>query len=323
MSRLAVKLFMIVLLLALLFGCSSTGQPTAEVVEESIEPTTAAVATPTEATLDCPTAAAVETAECPTGDMAGQSVSFRGTTFTYDRTLADSVLPELVAAQPATAGPGLPWNPAEHIVFTLFGTDGTGNHAPMGQYISAQAQIHIYQTAGLNEEVRPVVAALEQLLAERPELAAYEAVQVEMGMTPISLPMLPPSNAVQSFRAQAQYITFAEGSGVRYLTQLSQGPVPVNNQELFYTFQGLAADGATYVVAYFPVALAALPATGAVGEETLAAMMGDWPAYLNATIGMLNEQPTADFRPDLALLDALINSLSVAGTMDGPALEGQ
>ena len=49
--------------------------------------------------------------------------------------------------------------------------------------------------------------------------------------------------------------------------------------------------------------------------------MEDWPGYLTQTTAMLNGQPTAAFTPDLAALDALINSISVAGTTAVPSLQ--
>jgi hypothetical protein len=134
------------------------------------------------------------------------------------------------------------------------------------------------------------------------------------------LAMLPPSNAVQMFRAQVEPVTFAEGTGLRYLTQLSQGPVPANNQDLFYTFQGLTHDGATYVAAYFPVSLPELPDSPQIGEKEMAALMVDWEGYLDQVETMLNKQPRSAFTPDLAALDALIGSLSIAGTTAPPPI---
>ena len=59
-----------------------------------------------------------------------------------------------------------------------------------------------------------------------------------------------------------------------------------------------------------------------MSEEALAAMVEDWPGYLAQTSQLLKEQPAAAFSLDLAALDALINSLSVAGTTPVPEIEG-
>lgn len=248
-----------------------------------------------------------------------QDVNYLGAVFTFDQNVADSVFPELVNVQPISPWPGTLWVPPEHIVFTFAAADGSNDHAPLGLYLPSAAELHIYPTAGLNVEVQPIVAALQQLLTDRPDLAAFTRPNGEAPDP--ALTMLPPSNAQQMFRAQAQYITFAEGSGVRYLTQLSQGPGPINNQELFYTFQGLTNDGATYVAAYFPVSLADLLDSARISDEEFATIMEDWQGYVDQTVGLLTDQPTAAFTPDLAVLDALINSLTVSGTTAVPQMK--
>lgn len=250
-----------------------------------------------------------------------QDVNFLGAIFSFDERVADSVWSELAPAQLDGSLPGLLWMPPEHIVFTFTHDDGPAGHMPLGQYLPAEAQIHIFPTAGLNAEVQPVVAGLKQLLSDRPDLAAFALPSPQTDAEQIGLTMLPPSNARQVLRAQLQYISFAEGMGVRYLTQLSQGPVPLSNQDVFYTFQGLTDNGATYVAAYFPVTVPALPATSELGEEALASLLEDWQGYLAGTLAMLNEQPSSAFTPDLGALDALVNSISVAGTTAVPTLE--
>lgn len=256
------------------------------------------------------------------GENGQQSVNYLGAVFTFDHIIADSVWLELVPARPAEPGPGMVWAPSEHIVFTLVDAAGAQNHAPLGQYLPAEAQIHIYPIAGLNAEVQPVVDGLRQLLTEPPDAAALEAISLGQDSFLPGLTMLPPSNARQPFRAQVEYLTFVGGRGVRYLTQLSQGLVPVSNQELFYTFQGLTDDGALYVAAYFPVTLPVLPASPQMSDEALTALVEDWLGYLTVTTQLLNEQAAAAFTPDLTALDMLINSLSVSGTLDLPAIEG-
>ncbi len=255
------------------------------------------------------------------GENGRQDVNFLGAAFTFDQATGDSVWPELVPAQPAEPGPGMMWGPPEHIVFTFAYNSGPQEHMPLGQYLPPEGQIHIYPTAELNAEVQPIVAALQQLLAEQPDTSTLEVVPPNEGAEQLGLTMLPPSNAVQTLRAQTEYLSFAKGQGIRYLTQLSQGPVPISNQDLFYTFQGLTDDDATYVSAYFPVTLSALPDSPQLSEAEWAALMADWQGYLAQTLALLDEQPTAAFTPDLAALDAVIHSLSVAETTAVPTLQ--
>ncbi len=253
------------------------------------------------------------------GESGQQDVNYLGAAFTLDTAVADSAWPELVPVRPAALGPGVMWAPPEHIIFTLTRAEGPQDHAALGLYLPAEAQIHIYPVAGLNPEVQPAVTALQQLLADPSSLAAYEVISPEAGAVQPGLATLPPSNAVQNFRAHVAMISFTGGSGVRYLTQLSQGPVPLSNQELFYTFQGLTADGAAYVAAYFPVTLPDLPDSPQMSDEEFGKLMEDWSGHLAQTLALLDGQPASAYTPDLAALDGLIRSLSVGGMT--PALE--
>ena len=79
---------------------------------------------------------------------------------------------------------------------------------------------------------------------------------------PENLPFLPAFNAAQTFHSNEQPLTFQNGTGIRFLTQYGQAPYPVNNNSLFYTFQGLTNDGAYYVAAILPINAAFLSADG-------------------------------------------------------------
>lgn len=121
-----------------------------------------------------------------------------------------------------------------------------------------------------------------------------------------SLPFLPLINEKQAMHAQVEFLDFQNGSGVRYLTQFDQSPHVVNNQELFYTFQGLTSDGQYYLAAVLPVTHPELPAS--------AEQPADLNTYLNDlldTVYWLDDQPASSFSPDLAKLDAMIQSIVV------------
>jgi hypothetical protein len=55
------------------------------------------------------------------------------------------------------------------------------------------------------------------------------------------------------FNAHVRSVSFANGRGIRYLTQFDQAVMPVNNRELIYYFHGLTSDGSAYVQAILPV----------------------------------------------------------------------
>ena len=79
---------------------------------------------------------------------------------------------------------------------------------------------------------------------------------------PENLPFLPAFNAAQMFHSNEQVMKFQNGQGIRFLTQYGQAPYPVNNNSMFYTFQGLTSDGLYYLSAVLPANAAFLSADG-------------------------------------------------------------
>ena len=162
-----------------------------------------------------------------------------------------------------------------------------------------KAQIFIYpaaELAGFNEGAGRMATDLQTLLQSQ---------------KPVDfMPFLPPFNAAQVLHAQVQFLDFKNGSGVRFLTQFDQAPLPINNFELIYTFQGLTRDGKYYIAAVLPVTHPDLPANNQVSAQQ-ATELNDFPAYLAKTVTWLDQQPGSSFTPDLAKLDALIQSIEV------------
>ena len=136
---------------------------------------------------------------------------------------------------------------------------------------------------------------------------------------PENLPFLPVFNAGQVFHSNEQVIKFQNGTGVRFLTQYAQAPYPVNNESLFYTFQGLTSDGAYYVSAILPINAAFLSADG--NPETPLPADGvpfDWnnfenvPQHFDLVKQKLNATDPNAFTPSLSNLDALIQSITIS-----------
>lgn len=205
--------------------------------------------------------------------------------------IAQDQMVETVAAVPANSG-GPPWDILpEYRRITLQGY-------PVSDHLM-KPQIFIYPLAGLaeyNEGAAQIATDLQALLQTQ-QAGEY-------------MPFLPLFNASQVMHPQVQYLNFKNGSGVRFLTQFNQGPMPVNSFGLFYTFQGLTNDGQYYVAAVLPVTHPELPPTQQVDAQTEEDLK-DYPAYMAETIAWLEQQPGDSFTPDLAQLDALIQSLEV------------
>ena len=193
--------------------------------------------------------------------------------------VSNIVTAEIVAAHPGTAG-GPYWEAAPQYQLLTLQSYPVANHL-------RKPQIFIYsvgEMASANENMGKVATDLQALLQTK--------------QTGIQLPFLPLSNEGQLLHAQVQYLAFKNGEGVRFLTQLSQGMVPVNNNELIYTFQGLTSDGKHYVAAILPVTNPELPAGSGVGGQQ-ATPVSNFQDYLSGLIAQLNGQRSDQFTPDL------------------------
>ena len=125
------------------------------------------------------------------------------------------------------------------------------------------------------------------------------------------LPFLPMWPAAQIFSAQVGYFDFQNGSGVRYLTMYGQATYPVDNQNLFYTYQGLTNDGRFYISAVLPVMHLGLLDDGSSQIDDWMAFENNWETYINDTVNWLNAQDPGSFFPGINLLDSMMASFKV------------
>lgn len=128
-----------------------------------------------------------------------------------------------------------------------------------------------------------------------------------------SLPFLPIFNAAQTFHANYALTAFVNGSGIRFLTLYAQYAAPVNNQDLFYTYQGLTSDGQYWVSAILPINHVILPETAdpPPGGMTFDQFAANYDVYLTGMVSQLEAQLPDSFTPTLTALDALVSSISV------------
>jgi hypothetical protein len=251
--------------------------------------------------IELPTAGPTETPPPPATAAppapTQPAVNFHGVSFSYDPALAGFVNADVIPAVTGEDEP--PWMLApEHLEFSFVDYILADTfHAPA---------IYVYPTAeyaAISEAAGEVVDALRALLAEKP--ADPEG----------SIPFLPPFNAGQFMHAAVKYVDFQNGSGVRFLTQYGQAVWPVNNQDMFYTYQGLTSDGAYYVAAVLPASHPSLPATGDEVAETqdYDAFSENFQSYLADVTADLSAQDPASFTPSLTSLDSLAASIQITG----------
>lgn len=128
-----------------------------------------------------------------------------------------------------------------------------------------------------------------------------------------SIPFLPIFNAAQSFHSNYAPVPFVNGGGVRFLTLYAQYTAPLNNQDLFYTYQGLTPDGQYWVSAILPINHVILPETAdpPPGGMTWEQFSTNYDVYLPGMVSQLEAQLPDSFTPTLTALDALVSSISI------------
>jgi hypothetical protein len=214
-----------------------------------------------------------------------------GTSLAFSDIAQDFVVETIAAVPPDSGGPGW-WEVApQHTRISLQGY-------PISNHIM-KPQIFIYPVKELgkyNEAAGRMADDLQALLQVR--------------QPGVYMPFLPLSNTSQVMHIQEQYLDFKNGQGVRFLIQLAQGPTPINNYELFYSYQGLTSDGNYYISAILPITHPELPSNSNVSHQQTIDL-DDFFVYLENTIFWLEQQPGGSFTLDLATLDALIQSIEV------------
>ena len=253
-------------------------QPAAIVIgQQPTQPPAPPSATP----VALPTQTPVQPSELASEPSGGFVVALSG--------IAQNMTVETVAAVPA--GAEVAWTDAgpEFRRVTLQGY-------PVSDH-SKNAQIFIYPVGDLasaNEHMGKAAADLQALLQTR--------------QAGDQLPYLPLAfSARQAMDVQVQYLDFKNGKGVRYLTQFNNGMAPINNYQLTYTFQGLTSDGKYYIATVLPVTNPELPANSQASQ-----LMGtEYQDNLAKTAALLNQASASSFTPDLARLDAMIQSIEV------------
>lgn len=275
----------IALLLAclLLLSACTTADPTVTMVAPAAtaapDPTEAPAATDVPAATDAPAPT-----EAPATGAPDISLDTTGIASGFQR--------ETIPARPDD-GNSPYWDVLpEYTVLTLEGY-------PISNHLM-QPQIFIYPLPALgevNEAAGTTAGTLQSLIQSPQELP--------------TMPFMPIYNAAQVMHTHLQYLDFATGQGLRYLTEYDQAFIPINNYELIYTYQGLTADGKYYVAAVLPVTHPSLPADAMVTGNEPAEFTEDFPAYLANVSAALNVEAGNRFTPDLTQLDAMMSSLAV------------
>lgn len=308
-------------LVSSVFSCrpatAPTSTPSAEIVPASgraqtptaLEESTAATpptkeptAVPTSTSTPAPTATPVVTT---------RQVQYENVSFGYYKSLGINATGQTVAE---SSGPDLPeWELApKHIRFSLEGYPVSGRAPEQALYVFPVEEYRAISPNGAG----PRIDAVAELLAQKPDLKEIYPLYTPLGVpaNPTGayhqyrafFPFLPPANAGRLITLKMEYLYFASGSGIRYLSEFVQDVEPVGTTKLFYSFQGLTSDGKYYVSAVFPVNANVLT-TSAPDPTDLDALN----SYNETLANSLEQSDSAVFSPNLRLLDSLVRSISV------------
>jgi hypothetical protein len=239
-----------------------------------------------------PSAAPTEAEATATPPAQLIQIDYAGVAFSFDPSIAASAEHETVEAVTSTEVAS--WEQApQYTVFTLSGYPLTGTfHQPQIFIYPVQDYLTIVPTIGDS------LANLQQMLIEK-----------STAQLPENLPFFQNWNAGQMMYAGVKFLDFKNGSGVRYLTQYGQSFYPINNTDMFYTFQGLTSNGKYLVSAVLPVSNPILPDPETMLQDPK--FTDQYESYIAGIKKQLNEQPDASFQPGLSLLDQMMNSLEI------------
>ncbi len=253
----------------------------------------------TQVALDNPTqdnGANLTQAETEPADQAPiPDVSYEGISFSFDNRIAAAISPAIIPGQNLGEDymPGDTYPTYYEFSFSGFAI-GNHFHTPV---------INVYPV----DEYRSISTMASNIIDDlQAALANHPA-----GGTSGALPFLPIWNATQIFSTNVTYFDFQNGSGVRYLTMYGQAIYPVDNQNLFYTYQGITTDGQYYISAVIPVTNPILPDDGSATVDDWMAFDQNWESYIEGMLQTLNGQSAENFTPNLALLDEMMASFSI------------
>jgi len=242
----------------------------------------------------------------------------RNTSLSYDSALAPWVEARTVPAVPVSDQVLFAESQPMYAQIRFVGFQGGRLYdLPLMPFDDRMAQVRIFQTADFpgygDDSPQGFVnqsQALKDLLQRGIDPARCALPLPDMD----ALPFLPWINMKQTFCAQPQIVHFSGGKGIRYISYYAQGPNPVLEREVFYTFQGLTEDGKFYVSALFPIETGVFPVEpppcprcSEPGYDPFA----EWNAVLAEQLARLNAQPVDGFTPSLTILDELIQSIEI------------
>ena len=303
-------LVLMTLILALAAGCVAVPPTQASAPVEPLTTTipTMAVPNPTsadpsqaspQATMPLEATITVTLEAPPTATpepvLDGKDISANGISFFLPSSVATDSDGTVYKAKPITADSPFWEKMPDHFLFLFkYYQHSNSMHQP---------RVYIWPIAEYIEEnpgFEATVTLLKSLIAQN----------ATVDLTTADLPFPPLFNAAKIVSIVPEFLDFQNGSGLRYLTFFSQAAMPITNQGLFYTYQGISADEKYYVSAIMPIAQSELAADDS-NIQIDAAFYDKYQTYLAEVQGQVADSPAESFTPTLTALDAMMRSLQI------------
>lgn len=273
---------------------TQAGPPLVEITPSSPQGATEVAAQATNAALSpslppAPTTDPASQATLPPAPPAAPAANadYNGISFYRSNDLASDWTVEITPVG-LTEGPqGAP----SHYSFTLSGFAGS----------TRAGAIRVYPLANFTDQYPDHNATITDI---RAFLAAPDTF-------PNNVPLIP-LGAPDVFHARVQPMQFQNGQGVRFLLTTNFQVSPLANSNLQYVFEGFTYDGLYYVSVIMPLAHPSLPdVVPGMDAEQMQAFDAGFEAYKQGLVDAFNTADAASFTPTLAMLDELVNSITI------------
>lgn len=301
------KLISLLLLLPLL-ACSlplTIAVNTSALTTKATSTDTQAVIQPTvTSTINVPTATSPAPTSSPTPSFIGVNKSLDGISLSIPSCLATDATAAVIPASDTEADmPAFAINPEyRKISFVGYPLSNTF-WEPMVQVIP------IDQYIAMDADIATGVSNLQKLLQSQPKDIHQE------------IPFLLIQNAAQLFQAKIDDQTFQNGQGIEFLTEYGQAFDPVNNTDLFYSFQGLTKDGKYWISIILPINASYLQAdynstavpAGGINAPDLnsSTFSADYQNYYAQMVQKLASTTNDQFSPSLSCIHQLVQSIHI------------
>ena len=118
------------------------------------------------------------------------------------------------------------------------------------------------------------------------------------------------------FKSHLKYLSFKNGKGVGFVTEIAMEPSIINNKELIWVFEGITNDGKYYILASFPVRASFLPNTSTdefegYSSDNYEKLSKNNKKYVSLIKRRLDTFPANQFQPNLENIEELISSLKI------------